>query len=54
MEEGTKTKKTIFVGNLTNEVDEAVLLETFATFGMSHCLPWVEIPVLIEHSRRYH
>ena len=34
MEEGTKTKKTIFVGNIANDVDEAVLLETFATFGM--------------------
>lgn len=33
MEEGTKTKKTVFVGNLANEVDEAALLETFAAFG---------------------
>lgn len=33
MEEGTKTKKTVFVGNLANDVDEAILLETFATFG---------------------
>ncbi|KAF7793133.1 hypothetical protein EIP86_004242 [Pleurotus ostreatoroseus] len=33
MEEGTKTKKTIFVGNIADDVDEAVLLETFATFG---------------------
>ena len=35
MEEGTKTKKTIFVGNIADDVDESVLLETFATFGMS-------------------
>ncbi|EKM55589.1 uncharacterized protein PHACADRAFT_256317 [Phanerochaete carnosa HHB-10118-sp] len=35
MEEGTKTKKTVFVGNLANEVDETALLETFATFGAS-------------------
>lgn len=33
MEEGTKTKKTVFVGNIANDVDEASLLETFATFG---------------------
>ena len=36
MEEGTKTKKTLFVGNLANDVDEAVLLETFAPFGKVH------------------
>lgn len=34
MEEGTKTKKTIFVGNIANDVDESVLLETFSTFGL--------------------
>ncbi|EPQ58727.1 hypothetical protein GLOTRDRAFT_35766 [Gloeophyllum trabeum ATCC 11539] len=33
MEEGTRTKKTIFVGGLGDDVDEAVLVETFATFG---------------------
>ncbi|KAI0721005.1 hypothetical protein C8T65DRAFT_631911 [Cerioporus squamosus] len=33
MEEGTKSKKTIFVGGIGDDVDEAVLLETFATFG---------------------
>ena len=33
MEEGTKTKKTVFVGNIADDVDEAVLLETFGTFG---------------------
>ncbi|KAI0928519.1 hypothetical protein AcW1_005740 [Taiwanofungus camphoratus] len=33
MEEGTKTKKTIFVGGIGDDVDEAVLLETFSTFG---------------------
>ena len=38
MEEGTKSKKTVFVGNLANDVDEAVLLETFATFGA--CMPY--------------
>ena len=35
MEEGTKTKKTIFVGNIADDVDETVLLETFSTFGAS-------------------
>ncbi|TBU50873.1 RNA-binding domain-containing protein [Dichomitus squalens] len=33
MEEGTKTKKTIFVGGIGDDVDEAVLLDNFATFG---------------------
>ncbi|TFY60088.1 hypothetical protein EVG20_g7548 [Dentipellis fragilis] len=33
MEEGTKTKKTIFVGGIGEDVDEAVLLENFSTFG---------------------
>ncbi|THG99774.1 hypothetical protein EW026_g2640 [Hermanssonia centrifuga] len=33
MEEGTRAKKTIFVGNIANDVDEAALLETFAPFG---------------------
>ncbi|OBZ75152.1 Peptidyl-prolyl cis-trans isomerase E [Grifola frondosa] len=33
MEEGTRTKKTIFVGGIGDDVDEAVILENFATFG---------------------
>lgn len=33
MEEGTKTKKTVYVGGLADEVNEDVLLETFAPFG---------------------
>ncbi|KAL1755899.1 hypothetical protein FB107DRAFT_212549 [Schizophyllum commune] len=33
MEEGTKNKKTIFVGGLVDEVNEATLFETFSTFG---------------------
>ncbi|EPT06170.1 hypothetical protein FOMPIDRAFT_1039366 [Fomitopsis schrenkii] len=33
MEEGTKTKKTVFVGGIGDDVDEAVLIETFSTFG---------------------
>lgn len=33
MEEGTKNKKTIFVGGISEEVDEAKLYEKFSTFG---------------------
>ncbi|KAF5365729.1 hypothetical protein D9758_003296 [Tetrapyrgos nigripes] len=33
MEEGTKSKKTVFVGGIGDDVDEAVIYENFATFG---------------------
>jgi peptidyl-prolyl isomerase E (cyclophilin E) len=33
MEEGTKSKKTIFVGGLGDDVDESVIYETFSIFG---------------------
>ncbi|KAH8106963.1 RNA-binding domain-containing protein [Cristinia sonorae] len=33
MEEGTRTKKTIFVGGIGDDVDEGVLMETFSSFG---------------------
>ncbi|KAI0725132.1 RNA-binding domain-containing protein [Fomitopsis betulina] len=33
MEEGTKTKKTVFVGGIGDDVDETVLIETFSVFG---------------------
>ncbi|KAF9264650.1 RNA-binding domain-containing protein [Marasmius fiardii PR-910] len=33
MEEGTKNKKTVFVGGIGDDVDEAVMYENFATFG---------------------
>lgn len=33
MEEGTKSKRTIYVGNLHEDVDEAFLFDTFSTFG---------------------
>lgn len=36
MEQGTKTKKTIYVGGLADEVDEAALIETFSTFGVKN------------------
>jgi len=33
MEEGTKTKKTIFVGGISDDTDETTLYEGFSTFG---------------------
>jgi peptidyl-prolyl isomerase E (cyclophilin E) len=35
MEDGSKSKKTVFVGGLNEDIDEAVLYETFSTFGAS-------------------
>ena len=37
MEDGTRTKKTVFVGGIGDDVDEAVLLETFSAFGTRYC-----------------
>jgi peptidyl-prolyl isomerase E (cyclophilin E) len=34
MEEGTKTKKTVFVGGVAEQVDEALILQTFSPFGV--------------------
>lgn len=33
MEEGTKGKKTIFIGGIGDDVDETVIYEHFAAFG---------------------
>ncbi|GLB34927.1 putative RNA recognition motif containing protein [Lyophyllum shimeji] len=33
MEEGTQSKKTVFVGGIGEDVDEAILYENFSTFG---------------------
>ncbi|TFK29964.1 RNA-binding domain-containing protein [Coprinopsis marcescibilis] len=33
MEEGTKSKKTVFVGGISDETDEALIYDTFSTFG---------------------
>lgn len=33
MEEGSKNKKTIFVGGLSDDLDRTILIETFSTFG---------------------
>ncbi|KAH9952225.1 RNA-binding domain-containing protein [Amylocystis lapponica] len=35
MEEGTKTKKTVFVGGIGDDVNEGVLFDNFSTFGSS-------------------
>lgn len=34
MEEGTKGKKTIFIGGIGDDVDETVIYEHFAAFGV--------------------
>ncbi|KAG5645227.1 hypothetical protein DXG03_006644 [Asterophora parasitica] len=33
MEQGTKSKKTVFVGGIADDVDEAIVYENFSTFG---------------------
>jgi len=33
MEEGTKSKKTVFVGGISDDTDESALYESFSTFG---------------------
>lgn len=33
MEEGSKSKKSIFVGGIGDDVDESVIYENFTTFG---------------------
>jgi peptidyl-prolyl isomerase E (cyclophilin E) len=33
MEDGGKSKKTVFVGGIGEDVDEKVILESFSTFG---------------------
>ncbi|OJT15724.1 Peptidyl-prolyl cis-trans isomerase E [Trametes pubescens] len=36
MEEGTKSKKTVFVGGIGDDVDETVILENFSPFDSKH------------------
>ena len=45
MEEGTKAKKTVFVGGIGDGIDEAALYEAFSTFGalVSTVLPTFKI-----------
>ena len=33
MEEGTKAKKTVFVGGIGDDIDEQAIYESFSTFG---------------------
>ena len=35
MEEGTKAKKTVFVGGIGDDIDESAIYESFSTFGKS-------------------
>lgn len=46
MEEGNKSKKTIFIGNVAEEVNENIIYENFQTFGASHHLS-VHFQILI-------
>lgn len=34
MEEGTKSKKTVFIGGISEDTDETTLYELFSTFGV--------------------
>lgn len=57
MEEGTRTKKTVFVGGVADDVDEAAIYEGFSTFGtrfdlLSRVSP--EFNSLTNIIRRYH
>ncbi len=54
MEEGTKAKKTVFVGGIAEEVDESKIYETFSTFGKYNCSNGDYQRILIRLSRRYH
>jgi len=38
MEEGTKSKKTVFVGGISDDTDESALYEGFSTFGAPYSL----------------
>ena len=40
MEEGTKTKKTVFVGGIGDDIDEGLIFEAFQTFGMISWTPF--------------
>ena len=44
MEEGSKAKKTVFVGGIGEEVNEEIILEAFSVFGvfgLKWCALWV-------------
>lgn len=33
MEQGTKSKKTVFVGGISDDTDETAIYQSFSTFG---------------------
>jgi RNA recognition motif-containing protein len=45
MEEGTKSKKTIFVGGISDETDETALYEGFSTFGALYLRRSLEVAI---------
>ena len=51
MEEGTKTKKTIYIGGIGDEVDEALILETFSTFGTRPLHPFDVLLTILTANR---
>lgn len=48
MEEGSRNKKTIFVGGLSEDIDQTILIESFNTFGD---IIDVQIPLAQTNSR---
>jgi RNA recognition motif-containing protein len=53
MEEGTRTKKTVFIGGISDDVDESTIYENFSTFGAAqsvffdHVMDIKQIPQVI-------
>jgi len=53
MEEGTRTKKTVFIGGISDDVDESTIYENFSTFGavqsvfFDHLMDIKQIPQVI-------
>lgn len=43
MEEGTKNKKTIFVGGISDDTNETTLYEAFSTFGVLNSLVTLDL-----------
>ena len=53
MEEGTRTKKTVLIGGISDDVDESTIYENFSTFGavqsvfFDHVMDIKQIPQVI-------
>ena len=45
MEEGTKAKKTVFVGGIGDDIDESAIYESFSTFGKPENYEWLIHPI---------